>query len=162
MTSSYEVAHRSAEQERLLRIIWFAFLLAIIIYAPLPWLMVSAGADPAAAPPLNVRPGLRFAALGAGASSFVAKRWWTNSLLAAVHSTSSAGAAPDVWARLRAGCLIVWALSEAVALMGLASALIARRPLEAVPMTIAALVLLYLHRPASWPLPAVQHGGPPL
>jgi hypothetical protein len=146
---------------RILRVIWITFVVAVVVYAPIPWLIVSAGADTAAAPPPGVRSGLRFAALGAGASSFVAKRWWTNSLLAAVRSVHAAGGAADVWARLRAGCLIVWALSESVALIGLASALIARRPLEAVPMAVAAVVLLYLHRPASWPLPALERGGQP-
>jgi hypothetical protein len=159
--ASNDPPHSSANQQKSLQLLWAAFLVAIVLYAPIPWLIVSAGADSVAAPPPGVRSGLRFAALGAGASSFVAKRWWTNSLVAALRSTHAAGAAADVWARLRAGCMVVWALSEAVALIGLASALIAQRPLEAVPMTAAAVLLLYLHRPASWPLPALERGGQP-
>jgi hypothetical protein len=147
------------EQVRLLHLIWVAFVLAVVVYAPLPWLVISSGADSAAQPPPGLRSGLRFAALGAGASSFVAKRWWMHSLTAAMQSSTAVGAAAAIWTRLRAGCLVVWALSESVALIGLASALIGRRPLEVVPMTVAALLLLYLHRPANWPLPATERGG---
>jgi crotonobetainyl-CoA:carnitine CoA-transferase CaiB-like acyl-CoA transferase len=100
---------------------------------------------------------LHFAALGAAVASFMAKRWWTNSLRAAVRVEAGAGVGVggDAWARLRAGCLITWAISEAVAIIGLVAALLARRPAGAVPLAIAAALLLYLHRPAAWPLEEV-------
>ena len=115
--------------------------------------------DSAPLPPLGVRSGLHFAALGAAASSFVAKRWWSNSLLAAMSAASGAGVGDDAWARLRIGCVITWALSEAVAIVGLTLSIIARRPLAAVPFAAGAVLLLYLHRPASWPLQALMRLG---
>lgn len=143
------------DQTRQLHIIWIAFLAAVALYVPIPWLIIAAGADTAAAPPPDVRSGLNFAALGAGVSSFVARRWWTSSLLAALHSGPGAQVSADAWTRLRTGCLITWALSEAVAVIGLAQALVTREPSDAVVPAAAAALLLYRHRPESWPLQAV-------
>jgi hypothetical protein len=159
MTAAAERADIAAEQSRLLQIVWIAFLAAVIVYTPIPWLIIAEGADSAAPPPPGVRSGLYFAALGAAVSSFLAKRWWTNSLLAAVHSPSGARGSDDAWARLRIGCVITWALSEAVALIGLTLSIIARRPLDAIPFAAGAALLLCLHRPASWPLQALPRAG---
>jgi hypothetical protein len=159
MTAAAERADIAAEQIRLLRIIWIAFLAAVVVYTPIPWLVVAEGADRAPPPPPGVRSGLHFAALGAAVSSFVTKRWWTNSVLAAVGSPRAAPVGADAWARLRIGCVISWALSEAVAIIGLTLAIIARRPLDAVPFAAAAALLLVWHRPASWPLQALPRAG---
>jgi hypothetical protein len=148
-----------SEQLKLLRVIWLAFLFAVALYAPLPFLVVGEGADTAPPPPPGVRSGLRFAALGAAVSSFAARRWWSNSLLAAARATTGAPVRVDGWARLRAGCVITWALSEAVALLGLSLALVVRRPVDGVPMAIAAVLLLYLHRPAVWPVQALRRAS---
>lgn len=145
----------SADELRLLRVMWIAFLVAVGLYAPVPYFVVTEGFDRAAPLPAGVRSGLHFAALGAAVSSFAARRWWTNSLLAALGSEGATPARADVWARLRAGCVITWALSESVALLGFALAMIARRPIDGVPFAAAAAVLLYLHRPAVWPLQAL-------
>ena len=144
---------------KLLRIIWVAFLLAVAIYAPIPFLVVGEGADTAPAPPAGVRSGLVFAALGAAVSSFAAKRWWSNSLLAAVRSEAAAPVRADAWARLRAGCVITWALSEAVALIGFSLALVTHQPADGVPMAAAAALLLYFHRPAAWPVQALARAA---
>jgi len=144
----------SADELRLLRVMWIAVLVAVGLSAPVPYLVIAEGFDRAVPPPAGVQSGLRFAALGAAVSSFAARRWWTNSLLAALGSGATPARA-DVWARLRAGCVVTWALSESVALLGLALAMIARRPLDGLPFAAAAAVLLYLHRPAVWPLEAL-------
>jgi F0F1-type ATP synthase membrane subunit c/vacuolar-type H+-ATPase subunit K len=159
MTRPAERADMAAEQFRLLRIIWIAFLAAVVVYALIAWLVVAEGVDHAPPPPPGVRSGLYFAALGAAVSSFVTKRWWINSALAAVGSPSGAQVGDDAWARLRIGCMISWALSEAVAIIGLTLAIIARRPLDAVPFAAAAALLLVWHRPASWPLQALRRAG---
>jgi hypothetical protein len=143
------------EQTRRLHMIWLAFLAAVALYAPLPWLIIAEGADSVPTPPAGVSSGLNFAALGAGVSSVVAKRWWTNSLRAALQAEPAARVRADLWARLRIGCLITWALSEAVAILGLALALITRQPMESIAPAAAAALLLVLHRPDSWPLQAV-------
>jgi F0F1-type ATP synthase membrane subunit c/vacuolar-type H+-ATPase subunit K len=149
-----------AEQVKLLHVIWVAFLLAVAAYAPIPFLVVGDGGDTVPAPPAGVRSALLFAALGAAVSSFAAKRWWSNALLAAARAQTAAPVAAEASARLRAGCVITWALSEAVALIGFSLALVARRPAQGVPMAIAAVLLLYIHRPAAWPLAALTARGP--
>jgi hypothetical protein len=146
----------AVDEKRLLYIMWIAFLLAVGLYAPVPYLLIREGADDAAALPVAARSGLYFAALGAAVSSLAAKRWWTNSLLAVVRSEVPTPVKADVWMRLRAGCVVTWALSEAVALLGFALAMIARRPADGVPFAAGAALLLYLQRPATWPVAALE------
>jgi hypothetical protein len=149
------------EQTRRLHMIWMAFLAAVVLYAPLPWLLIAEGADSAPTPPAGVSSGLNFAALGAGVSSIIAKRWWINSLRAALQAEPAARVRADPWARLRIGCLITWSLSEAVAILGLALALVTRQPMESIAPAAAAALLLVLHRPDSWPLQAMAEAREP-
>jgi hypothetical protein len=145
----------AADEMRLLQILWIAFLVAVALYTPLPYLIIREGADDAAALPPVARSGLYSAALGAAVASFAAKRWWTNSLLALARSEPALPARTDIWIRLRAGCVVTWALSETVALLGLTLAMIARRPLDGLAFSVAAALLLYVHRPATWPVDAL-------
>lgn len=150
------MATLSADEERKrLRLIWVAFLVAVFLYAPVPWLLITEGLDSAPPEPAGVNSSLNFAALGAGVSSIIAKRWWIHSLLAASEADTGTRLRADLWARLRTGCVITWVLSEAVAMLGLALALVARQPMESVAPTAAAALLLVLHRPESWPLQTV-------
>ena len=144
-----------AGEIRVLYIIWIAFFVAVGLYAPVPYVLIGEGADDAATLPAAARSGLYFAALGAAVSSFAAKRWWSNSLLAAVRLQPVTPARADAWIRLRAGCVVTWALSEMVALLGFALAMIARGPADVLPFTVTAALLLYLHRPAAWPIDAL-------
>jgi len=152
-------ATTAAEQVRLLHVIWIAFFLAVGLYTPVPLLLVRDSLDSAAPLQAGARSGLHFAALGAAVSSFFARRWWTNSLLASLRSATAAPVSTDAWARLRAGCLITWGLSESVVLLGLASAVVTRRPADVLPLAAAAAVLLYLHRPAAWPVQALTRAA---
>jgi hypothetical protein len=102
---------------------------------------------------------MNFAGLGAGVASILARRWWTNSLRAALGGSPGAPVSADPWARLRAGCIVTWALSEAVAIIGLTLALVARQPSEAVPFAAAAAALLVYHRPSNWPIDAIESLG---
>lgn len=139
-----------AEQIRVLGILWAAFLIAVIAYTPLPFVIIhEVGVE--LVPP-GVRTGLLFAAAGAAVSSFVARRWWIHSVLAAADAAVSTPVSVDAWARLRVGCIITWALSEVVALIGLAVAVMWGQPLDGLPLSAAAVLLLYYHRPASWPI----------
>lgn len=139
-----------------LRIIWIAFLVAVAVYAPIPWLVIGAGADDAAPATEAVRSGLHAGALGAGLASFLSRRWWSNAVAAAAQSGGEA------FIQLRTGCLVTWAVSETVALIGLGLALITRQPAEAVPFAAVAVLLLWFHRPAKWPpLTAPAGGGAP-
>lgn len=140
----------------MLQVIWSAFLLAVVLYTPIPFLVLGAGADGGAAAPPGVRSGLYAAALGAAVASFATRRWWTNALLAAARAAATP---TDAWARLRAGCILTWALSEAVALIGVGLAVVAHRPADGMPFAAVAALLLCVHRPAAWPLRALEPGG---
>src|SRR5262249_61029732 len=118
----------SADELRLLRVMWIAVLVAVGLSAPVPYLVIAEGFDRAVPPPAGVQSGLRFAALGAAVSSFAARRWWTNSLLAALGSGATPARA-DGGARLRARCVGTRALGEARALLRLALAVGDGRPL---------------------------------
>ena len=52
---------------------------------------------------------------------------------------------------LRTLCLAVWALSESVAIFGLLLAFFTHSALDFVPLALASVVLLYIHRPWSPP-----------
>lgn len=127
-------------------------MLIIGVYAVLPFLIAGEGLDLL---PAGARPGLFFAALGAAVASFAARRWWSNSLLAAAASAAGGEMKTDLWVRLRAGCLISWALGEVVAILGCAYAILGQRPVDGLPWSAGALLLLYLHRPAAWPVQAL-------
>jgi F0F1-type ATP synthase membrane subunit c/vacuolar-type H+-ATPase subunit K len=150
-----------AEQVRQLRIIWIAFLIAVAVYTPIPFLLVADGEGGTAPVPATLRSGMNFAALGAGVASILARRWWTNSLHAALQRDGAAQVSADPWARLRAGCIISWALSEAVALIGLALAIVTRTPTEGAPFAAGAAALLLYHRPSNWPIDATARGARP-
>lgn len=137
-----------------LRIMWVAFLVAVVVYAPIPVLIIDAGADRAAPANEALRSGLHSGALGAAVASFLSRRWFTNALQAELRS--GRGAAGELWARLRIGCLSTWAVSESVALIGLVLALTGRQPFAGLPFAAGALILLFLHRPAVWPIDAVE------
>lgn len=137
-----------------LRIMWIAFLAAVAVYTPLPWLIIQAGADGAVPANEALRSGLHSGALGAAVASFLTRRWFTKALRTALQSgNASAG---ELWARLRLGCLSTWMVSESVALIGLMLGLITRQPLDAVPLAAGAAVLLVLHRPSVWPIDDVE------
>jgi hypothetical protein len=137
-----------------LRIMWIAFLAAVAVYTPLPWLIIDAGADSAV--PVNeaLRSGLHSGALGAAVASFLSRRWFTSGLATALKAGDAAPG--ELWTRLRLGCLSTWMVSEAVALIGLMLGLMARQPADVLPLAAGAAALLFLHRPAVWPIDAVE------
>jgi hypothetical protein len=54
--------------------------------------------------------------------------------------------------RLRTNCIITWSLSESVAVMGLILGFLAHDLRAFAPYAAAALGLLTIHRPSTWPL----------
>jgi hypothetical protein len=148
-------AESSAERSRL-RATWIAFLVAVALYTPVPFVVVAAGEGATAPAPEFIRTAMSSAALGAGVASILARRWWTRSLCAALERDPSTPVSGGLWARLRAGCTVTWALSEAVALIGLVGAVLLREPTAGVPLAAAAAALLLYHRPSNWPIAAVE------
>jgi len=54
--------------------------------------------------------------------------------------------------RLRVACIVTWALSEAVGVLGLCLGSITYAHLDYMPFVFLAIALLFVHRPAAWPI----------
>ena len=137
-----------------LRLIWIAFFLAVCVYALVPWFVAFEGLDSAAPSTVALRSGLHAGALGTAVASFLVRRQCTHRLLAAMQP--DAPPAGDLWAQLQTGSVLTWAISEVVALIGVAIALVTRNPYDALPFAGAALFLLYMHRLALWPVALIE------
>jgi hypothetical protein len=133
---------------------WLGFVGATALYALVPYVYL-AGTPERGVLPAVVRTGLLFAAAGAVMSSFIARRWWMNSLSAARLSTGAAAEPDNLRARLAAGCAVTWGVAELVPIMGLVSAVVWRDSSVAPPFAVAGLLTLYCHRPAVWPHDAI-------
>jgi hypothetical protein len=142
-----------------LRILWNAFFAATCLYAVIPWFAIAEHVDSAAAATQALVSGLRLGAIGAAVASFLLRRQFMTGLQAALQP----GAAPtDLWRQLLIGCTVTWMITEVVAGVGLAIAMVTRNPYEVVPYAGAALFLLYMHRLAMWPVAEIEQamGGP--
>lgn len=137
-----------ADTARLLQIMWGAFVGAAMIYGFVPYL--APAGDDALTPAAHGA--MYSAAAGAAVASFVTRRWWINSIAA----RQTAGAVPAdtgaLQARVKAGAIVTWALSEAVAIIGVVRAFLGHDPSYGLPFVAASVLLLYLHRPSTWPL----------
>ena len=89
MSSPHPIS--SADHAKQLIMIRYAFLATTALYTPIPFLLAAAGEGAAVAVPEAVRSGVSFAALGAGVSSIFARRWWINSVHAALDLLHDAG-----------------------------------------------------------------------
>lgn len=134
---------------------WLGVVAATALYALVPYIYL-AGAPATGVLPAAVRTGLVFAASGAVVSSFIARRWWTNSLAAARLSTGAAAEPDNLRARLAAGCAVTWGVAELVPIMGLVSAVVWRDSSAGLPFAVAGLLTLYCHRPAVWPQETIE------
>lgn len=54
--------------------------------------------------------------------------------------------------RLRVACIVTWALSEAVAILGLILGAFTYRFADYAPLVTVGIALLFIHRPAAWPI----------
>lgn len=116
------------------RIIWFAFMAAVLMYAAVGYVMVSDAEMHAAE-----IPGWLFPALGA---LLAAAALFVPGLLAGTAPRAQEGVV-----LISPGELVAWALDEAVALVGLVSVLLGRSFSGAFLYFIAAWLLLWFHRP---------------
>lgn len=56
------------------------------------------------------------------------------------------------FARLRMACLVTWALSDAVAMLGLLLGAFTSQFADYAPLVTVGIALLFVHRPATWPI----------
>jgi hypothetical protein len=149
-----------AAELKVLQVLWGALTAAVIAYAGVCFMVTRewGSADPEFARTLYLV--IAFTALTTGAASV----WWRRSFAMSPGSPlflfvrESADAPPHEEAvkiamqRLQTNCVIVWAMSEAVALLGLVLCLLSRDFPAYLPFGTGALLLLHAHRPAAWPV----------
>jgi hypothetical protein len=149
-----------------LRIIWIAHLATLPVFAGVGVALSGSGS---AAPELAalVRPALVVVAVVVALASL----WWRRSFVTSPRSPLYLFAEEDViaggqpapggtgLARLQTNCVIVWALSESIAVFGLVLTVLSGVAGDGLPFLAGAAVLLYVHRPGAWPVARVLGGG---
>lgn len=143
-----------AQEINVLRLVWISFLVGVAVYTVAFAMLRRAqpSLDPEVA--TTLRPAFWIAALGlAWLSTWWHQRFAGQSVTAAQGSGSAdAGATAVAIERLRTGCIVAWAMSEAVAILGLLLGFLTHRSEDFLPFAFGAVALLYMHRPATWPL----------
>jgi F0F1-type ATP synthase membrane subunit c/vacuolar-type H+-ATPase subunit K len=144
----------AATRARILTILWLAFLTAVGLYAVVLFFILSSNE----AAPAQTAEALRQAFLTVGAVLAVACLWWRRRFA----SPAAAPAVPrptDVSEKNTMGetirrCVVAWAMADAIAVLGLVLAILSREVDDFLPFAAAAVVVLYLNRPAVWPTPS--------
>lgn len=125
--------------------IWLAFLGSIFFYVLL-LLLLSQQSDPVETDVLAVlRPTFWVIAALLTIASFV---WRTQvSDLRRPYVSPTRG-----FTRLRVACLVTWTFCEAIAVLGLCLGAITYRFADYAPLVSVGVALLFVHRPAAWPI----------
>jgi F0F1-type ATP synthase membrane subunit c/vacuolar-type H+-ATPase subunit K len=142
-------------QKQQLRLIWAAMLSAVVMYGAVCFLVL--GASEAAADDTNEW--LHTLVTSVAIIPGVLSIWWRRHFL----STDSGAAGVDVsmpFAQFQAHGLIVWALSEAVAVCGLVLAFVVHSFHEFIPFGVASVALLIMHHPFRLPYERVRAAVP--
>jgi hypothetical protein len=155
-----EAAHaHTAQRLQILRVLWLAHCGSVAVFVVVCVMLRSGGPTANAALVATLRPIFWVLALALATVSI----WWRRSFVVAAPPPGPPGAggqAPDqAWARLQSRCVIVWAMSEAVAVLGLVLGVLTRDVGEFLPFASAAVALLYVHRPAAWRLDSLRRAG---
>jgi hypothetical protein len=129
-----------ARMKNLLGVIWGGMFVAVGSYAGVCLVLAGAPDDAASA-----GDSLRYALTGVAIASGAVSLWWRGRFL------SSEGPATLADTDLRRHSIVVWGLSEAVAICGLVLGFVTHAANEFIPFGLAAAALLVLHRPANLP-----------
>ena len=134
------------EAVRGLQVIWLAFLGSIFFYV-LILLLLGQQSDAVEDGTLGVlRPGFWILATILSIASFV-WRMQVADLKRPLRASSSTG-----FTRLRVACLVTWSFCEAVALLGVVLGAVTYRFADYAPLVSLGVILLFVHRPAAWPI----------
>ena len=128
--------------QQTLRLVWLAMTAAVATYA----VVLLAILGPETPPPDTQAEALHNALTVAGIAVGALSMWWRRRFLG-----SDPEAPALTVARLQASAIVVWALSEAVALVGFVLAILTRNVWEFVPFGLASIALLLLHHPFRLP-----------
>lgn len=134
------------EAVRGLQLIWLALLGSIFFYVVI-LMLLGQQSDPVEDGVLAVlRPLFWVLASLLAIASFV-WRMQVADLRRPLRNSASSG-----FTRLRVACLVTWAFCEAIALLGVVLGAITFRFVDYAPMVTLGVVLLFVHRPAAWPI----------
>jgi hypothetical protein len=132
---------------RILHLLWAAQLCSVALLVVVCGIVTHGGSVTAPGSLGILRPASWIAASILAVGSI----WWRRTVVATPPPTP--GAADDVaWRKLQASCIAMWAMSEAVAVLGLVLGMLAGDVGEMLPFAGVAATLLYVHRPAAWSL----------
>jgi hypothetical protein len=134
-----------AQRKQLLQLIWTVMCGAVVMYGAVCFVVLRAAAGGADARTGVLHNGFTVAAIFVGALSV----WWRRRFLSADPPAGIDAGLP--FARFQTHGIIVWALSEAVAVFGLMLALVVRSFEEFIPFGVASLALLVMHHPFRLP-----------
>jgi F0F1-type ATP synthase membrane subunit c/vacuolar-type H+-ATPase subunit K len=126
-----------------LQLLWAAQLSSVVVLVVVCGLVTQRNGVAAPESLAVLRPAAWIAAMILAAGSI----WWRRAVLA-----TAPGAGDLASRKLQASCIAVWAMSEAVAVIGLVLGMLAGDLGEMLPLAGAAATLLYVHRPAVWSL----------
>jgi hypothetical protein len=134
------------EAVRGLHVIWLAFLGSIFFYV-LILLLLGQQSDAVEDGTLGVlRPAFWILATILSIASFV-WRLQVADLRRPLRASSSRG-----FTRLRVACLVTWSFCEAIALLGVVLGAVTYRFADYAPLVSLGVILLFVHRPAAWPI----------
>lgn len=144
-----------ATRVRILTILWLAFLVAVGIYAVVLFFIVTTTDVPPVMPVETLR--LVLQVIG-GALAFLSL-WWrrrfTNQVVLDIGARPSNGPNGDPLDELTRRCVLAWAMADAIAILGLVLGILSRNVGDFVPFAAAALLVLYLNRPAAWRIQSI-------
>lgn len=131
------------QQKQQLRMIWTAMLSAVLLYGAVCFVTVNAGAD---GTPEWLHNAFTVTGIILGGLSV----WWRRRFLSTDPQPPGVDHSMG-FPRLQGHSVVVWALSEAVAVCGLVLAFIVRSFQEFVPFGVSSVALLVLHHPFRLP-----------
>lgn len=133
--------------QQTLRIVWLAMAATVVMYAVVLLAVLGSEMAPPDAQAELLHNALTVVGIAVGALSM----WWRR------HFLGSDPEAPALTvARLQSSAIVLWALSEAVALVGCVLAILTRNVWEFMPFGLASIALLVLHHPFRLPYERVS------
>lgn len=135
-----------APRRQTLWILWGGFVAAVLVYGLVVVMAVEHGQQSAGAPPF-----LRLVFTAAALVLAGASIWWRRRVTGQTQfmpATEKQSASYDAF---QTNCVLTWALSEAVGVLGLLLGLLSRDLGAFLPFAAGAVMLLITHRPDVWP-----------
>ncbi len=130
-----------------LQIIWLAFLGSIVFYLLILMLLSQQSGSVDEALLGYLRPAFWIVSTILAIVSFIWRQQVADLERPRRRMSTTSG-----FQRLRVACLVTWGLCEAIAILGLVLGALTYRFADYAPLVTLGIVLLFLHRPAAWPV----------